>query len=122
MPTILQTIRAELEAYKRQIVLVYNGLYAAVAHTHQSTDIADFTEAAQDAVGALASAGQGLSYTDASPASLSVIGGVVLTADPSSPPNDTWWVVRETASPTTILSLRARVNGVTQTIAQMENP
>lgn len=79
MPTIIQIIRSELEAFKRQVVLVYNGLYAAVVHTHPSTDITDFTEAAQDAVGALVAAGTGLSYVDASPASLSATGGGTVT-------------------------------------------
>jgi hypothetical protein len=44
---------------------------------------------------------------------------VVLTADPGAPADDTWWVVREGAGPTTV-SVKARIGGVTQIIAQME--
>ncbi len=43
----------------------------------------------------------------------------LLTADPASPTNDTWWVVRSGSSPTTV-SVKARIGGVTYTVASME--
>jgi hypothetical protein len=42
----------------------------------------------------------------------------VLTADPASPADDTWWVVRDGASPQGV-ALRARIGGVTFTIAEI---
>lgn len=44
---------------------------------------------------------------------------IVLTADPVSPSDDTWWVVREGVNPTTV-SVKARIGGVTYIVAQME--
>lgn len=41
----------------------------------------------------------------------------LLTADPASPVNDTWWVVRSGTSPTMTVALKARIAGTTQTIA-----
>lgn len=43
--------------------------------------------------------------------------GTLLTADPLNPPNDSWWVVRIGNSPAMVVSLKARINGVTQVIA-----
>lgn len=43
----------------------------------------------------------------------------VLTADPASPDDDTWWVVREGASPDMTVSLKARIDGETVTIASI---
>jgi len=44
-------------------------------------------------------------------------GGVLLTADPGSPANDTWWVVRTGTSPTMTVALKVRISGATYTIA-----
>lgn len=45
----------------------------------------------------------------------------VLTADPSSPVNDTWWVVKTGSAPTNV-ALRVRVAGVTYDIAGLTLP
>ncbi len=42
----------------------------------------------------------------------------LLTADPASPGDDTWWVVRDNASPETA-ALKVRIGGVTYTIASI---
>ena len=42
----------------------------------------------------------------------------LLTSDPGSPTDDTWWMVRENTSPMTV-SLKARINGVTETIVSL---
>jgi len=41
----------------------------------------------------------------------------LLTSDPSSPVNDTAWVVREGTSPTQTVSLKVRIGGTTYTVA-----
>lgn len=41
----------------------------------------------------------------------------LLTADPASPADDTWWAVREGTSPTQDVSIKARIGGVTYVIA-----
>lgn len=43
----------------------------------------------------------------------------LLTADPGSPADDTWWVRRTGTSPTMSVALRARISGVTYTLAEM---
>lgn len=40
------------------------------------------------------------------------------TSDPVSPSNDTWWVVRDGASPESV-AIKARIGGVTFTIAEI---
>lgn len=44
---------------------------------------------------------------------------LLLTADPISPVDDTWWVVRTGTSPTMTVSIKARIAGVTSTIASI---
>lgn len=44
-------------------------------------------------------------------------GGVLLTADPGSPADDTWWVRRTGSSPTMDVEVRVRIGGTTYTIA-----
>lgn len=41
----------------------------------------------------------------------------VLTTDPATPSNDTYWVVREGTSPAQTISLKVRIGGVTYTVA-----
>lgn len=43
----------------------------------------------------------------------------LLTSDPVSPTDDTWWVVREGTSPTMTVSLKARIAGATYTVASV---
>jgi hypothetical protein len=43
--------------------------------------------------------------------------GNILSADPASPADDTWWVVRTGTSPNATLALKGRVAGATKTIA-----
>lgn len=43
----------------------------------------------------------------------------LLTADPSSPSDDTWWAVRTGTSPTMTVAVKARISGATQTIASI---
>lgn len=43
----------------------------------------------------------------------------LLTADPGAPANDTWWAVRVGTSPTQDVSVKARIGGVTTTIAEV---
>jgi hypothetical protein len=45
-------------------------------------------------------------------------GGTVLAADPSSPSDNTWWVVTEAGPPVTA-SVRIRLSGVTYTLASV---
>lgn len=42
----------------------------------------------------------------------------ILTADPASPDDDTYWVVRDGASPQSI-ALKVRIAGVTMTLAEI---
>ena len=42
----------------------------------------------------------------------------VLTADPASPANDTWWIVRDGGSPQAV-KLRVRIGGVSYTLAEI---
>ncbi len=42
----------------------------------------------------------------------------ILTSDPSSPSDDTWWVVRDSASPQSV-AMRVRVAGVTYTLSEI---
>lgn len=56
---------------------------------------------------------------DATGAGVSTL--VLLTADPGAPADDTWWAVREGASPNMIVSIKARIAGVTVTIASVTN-
>jgi hypothetical protein len=44
----------------------------------------------------------------------------VLTADPVAPADDTFWVVRTGTSPTQLISVKARINGTTVTLAEIE--
>lgn len=44
--------------------------------------------------------------------------GSVLTADPSSPINNTFWVVRDGASPEAV-ALKVRLNGTTYTLTEI---
>jgi hypothetical protein len=50
-----------------------------------------------------------------------LIGGALplLTADPASPVNDTWWAVRTGSSPTQTVSIKVRIGGVTSTVASI---
>ena len=43
----------------------------------------------------------------------------LLTADPASPTNGTWWAVYTGSAPTTV-AIKARLGGVTYVIASME--
>lgn len=43
--------------------------------------------------------------------------GKLLTADPASPANDDWWMVRTGASPTMTAAVKVRIAGVTYTVA-----
>jgi hypothetical protein len=43
----------------------------------------------------------------------------ILTADPSSPSDDTWWVVRTGTSPGDALEIRGQVAGTIYTIASV---
>lgn len=45
--------------------------------------------------------------------------GALLTADPGSPADDTWWVVRTGTTPTMTVALKARIAGVTYTITSI---
>ncbi len=45
----------------------------------------------------------------------------LLTADPGSPPDDTWWVVREGSAPTEV-SAKVRIGGVTYVLAALTLP
>lgn len=45
--------------------------------------------------------------------------GGVRTADPVSPDNDTFWLVRTGASPAMNVAVKARIGGVTYTIASI---
>lgn len=54
-------------------------------------------------------------------AAWAIVGGSslrVLTADPGSPVDDTWWIVRDGASPQGV-ALKARIGGVTFTIIEL---
>jgi hypothetical protein len=44
-------------------------------------------------------------------------GLIVLSADPASPADDTFWMVKEAVSPGELVSLRVRISGVTYTVA-----
>lgn len=46
------------------------------------------------------------------------VGATVLTADPGSPADDTWWVVRDGGSPQAV-ALKVRIGGVTYTLAEI---
>ncbi len=46
-----------------------------------------------------------------------VIGGELLTADPGSPANDTWWAVRTGTTPTMSVAFKVRIAGVTYDVA-----
>ena len=41
---------------------------------------------------------------------------IVLTADPATPANDTWWVVRDPSTSPEFVSIKARIAGHTITI------
>jgi hypothetical protein len=43
----------------------------------------------------------------------------LLTADPGSPADDTWWGVRTGSSPTQVVAIKARIGGVTVTVASI---
>lgn len=45
--------------------------------------------------------------------------GTLLTADPGSPSNDTWWVDRIGTSPTQTVALKAQIGGSTYVIASV---
>lgn len=46
------------------------------------------------------------------------IGLQVLTADPASPDDDTWWVVRDGGTPQSV-ALKVRISGVTYAVAEI---
>ncbi len=46
-------------------------------------------------------------------------GLTLLTADPTSPSDDTWWAVRTGVSPTETVAVKARIGGATYTIASI---
>lgn len=43
--------------------------------------------------------------------------GVLLTADPASPADDSWWVSRIGTSPAMVVALKVRIDGTTTTVA-----
>lgn len=48
-----------------------------------------------------------------------VIAQEILTADPSSPANDTWWIVRDGTAPGSAAQLKLRIAGQTYVLAEI---
>ena len=44
-------------------------------------------------------------------------GLAIMTADPTNPSDDTWWIVRTGTSPTLDVDIRVRIAGTTYTLA-----